>query len=477
MPEAFYKMISERMKIFRKIAELFFLSLTLFIVNLYFPENPGFFKSSLNPYFLIAALISAYYGRNYGYLSLGFSLVFILIPINPDFNIIVYWKTLWSLISIQIPVVLIIIYLLGMIHHSFVSQIKTQRLYMKKVSLDKNKLQKELSTVSAVNRELEERVLRQQDSVTALYTQVKAMHSQNLSKTLGVLISTVQKFSWAEKASIWEYEKNSKQLVMVANVGWDSDDVLNTIESVDSTINGWVYRNDRIFSVRMLLEYENLSAMDTKRNILTFPINLSNSIWGVLNIEAMPFTKYNLYTEKLLAILIDLAGTAIERAVEYEALIEYNEVNPETNLPSVSQLFSFIENEIKKSAENQSVFSVILLELTEFDDLIKTHGDKRVYKLMLLMLDKLHSLSGNMVDFFHYKEKNQIAIYYPNIDYDGASLFCLESLGVINSYNWTINDNKILLDVILGYSSIGSEDISAEELLNLAENLVEMQKV
>ncbi len=264
---------------------------------------------------------------------------------------------------------------------------------------------------------------------------------------------------------------------MVANVGWDSDDVLNTIESADSTINGWVYRNDRIFSVRMLLEYENLSVMDNKRNILTFPINLSNSIWGVLNIETMPFTKYNLYTEKLLAILIDLAGTAIERTVEYEALIKYNEVNPETNLPSVSQLFSFIENEIKKSAENQSVFSVILLELTEFESLIKIHGEKRVYKLLLLMLDKLHSLSGNMVDFFHYKEKNQIAMYYPNIDYDGASLFCLESLGVINSYNWTINDDKILLDVILGYSSIGSEDVSAEDLLNLAENLVEMQKV
>lgn len=470
-------MISERMKNFRKIGELFFLSLFLFIINLFYPENPGFFKAALNPYFLSAALISAYYGRNFGYLNLGFSLIFIMIPIFNEFQFLVYWKTLWELSNIQFPAIILIIYLLGMIHNSFVSQIKNQRLYMKRVSLDKNKLQKELSTVSAVNRELEERVLRQQDSVTALYTQVKAMHSQNLSKTLGVLISTVQKFSWAEKASIWEYEKDSKQLVMVANVGWDSDDVLNTIESVDSTINGWVYRNDRIFSVRMLLEYENLSAMDNKRNILTFPINLSNSIWGVLNIEAMPFTKYNLYTEKLLAILIDLAGTAIERAVEYESLIEYNEVNPETNLPSVSQLFSFIENEIKKSAENQSVFSVILLELTEFDSLIEIHGEKRVYKLILLMLDKLHSLSGNMVDFFHYKEKNQIAMYYPNIDYDGASLFCLESLGVINSYNWTINDNKILLDVILGYSSIGSEDVSAEDLLNLAENLVEMQKV
>ncbi|MEA1911577.1 MAG: hypothetical protein U9N32_07880 [Spirochaetota bacterium] len=470
-------MISERMKVFRKIVELFFLSLFIFIINWFFPENPGFLKVSLNPYFLTAALISAYYGRNYGYLSLSFSFVFILIPTNTEFIIALYWKTLWNLAQFQIPAVLIVIYLLGMIHHSFVSQIKNQRLYMKKVSLDKNKLQKEISTVSAVNRELEERVLRQQDSVTSLYAQVKAMHSQDLSKTLGVLISTVQKFSLAEKASIWGYEKNSKQLVMVANVGWDSDDVLNTIESVDSTINGWVYRNDRIFSVRMLLEYENLSVMDNKRNILTFPIKLSNSIWGVLNIESMPFTKYNLYTEKLLAILIDLAGTAIERAVEFESLIEYNEINSDTNFPSVSQFFSFVEKEIKKSSENQSIFSVIILEFTEFDSLVEEYGEKRIYKLLLLVLEKLHALSGNMVEFFHYKEKNQVALYYPNIDYDGVSLFCLESLGFINSYNWTINDNKILLDVVLGYSSLGSENISAEDLLSLADNLIEMQKV
>ena len=375
-------MITERMKIVRKIVELFSISLTIFLINLFFPEDPGFFKTGINPYFLTASLISAYYGRNYGYLNLGISLLFILVPMNTDLTMTVYWDFLWKLASIQVSIILIVIYLVGMIHNSFVSQIKNQRLYMKKVSLDKNKLQKELSSISAVNRELEERVLRQQDSVTALYTQVKAMHSQNLSKTLSVLISTVQKFSWAEKASIWEYEKDSKQLVMVANIGWDSDDVLNTIESIDSTINGWVFRNDRIFSVRMLLEYENLSAMDNQRNILTFPINLSNSIWGVLNIEAMPFSKYNLYTEKLLAILIDLAGTAIERAVDYEALIEYNEVNPVTNLPSASQFFTFIENEIKKSFENKTIFSVIILELTEFDELIEKYGEKRIYQIL-----------------------------------------------------------------------------------------------
>ena len=470
-------MITERMKVFRQIGELLFISLVFFLVNLLFPEDPGFLNISINPYLIAVILTSAYYGRMYGYLSLVFSLIFILIPINTELSISAYIIYVWNLIYIRLVIVVIAVYLLGMIHNSFVSQIKTQRLYMKKVSLEKNQLQKEISSISAVNRELEERVLRQQDSVTALYTQVKAMHSQNLSKTLSVLISTVQKFSWAEKASIWEYERKSKQLVMVANIGWDTDDALNTIESVDSTINGWVFRNDSIFSVRMLLEYENLSAMDTKRNILTFPIKLSSSVWGVLNIEAMPFSKYNLYTEKLLAIFIDLAGTAIERASEYEAMIEYNEVNPQTNLPSASQFFSFIENEIIKSVDNKNTFSVIIIELPEFDGLLEAYGEKQVYRILLLMLDKLHSLSGNLIDFFHYKEKNQIAIYYPNIDYDGVSLFCLESLGVINSYNWTINDNKILLDVIIGYSSIGSELISADDLLGLAENLLEMQKV
>ena len=470
-------MISERMRTFRKVIELFFISFSFFLINLIFPDDPGFLKTSINPYTMAAILTSAYYGRNYGYLSFGFSVLFVLVPVNTDWALITYWEYLWNLGDVIIPVILGVIYLMGMIHNSFSSRILNQRMFMKKISLDKFKLQKEVSSISAVNRELEERVLRQQDSVTALYTQVKALHTQNLSKTLSILISTVQKFSWAEKASIWEYEKDSKKLVMVANVGWDSDDVLNTIESVDSTINGWVFRNDRIFSIRMLLEYENLHAMDTERNILTFPIKLSNSIWGVLNIEAMPFSKYNLYTEKLLAILIDLAGTAIERAAEYEAMISHTEINPDTNLPSVSQFYSYLENELKKTTDIQSTFSVIILEFTEFDHLVEEFGEKNVYQLLLQLLEKINNLSNNLVDFFHYKEKNQIGIYYPNIDYDGASLFCLESLSMINSFNGMINGRKVMLDVILGYSSVGSDDISIGDLLDVADNLLMMQKV
>ncbi len=470
-------MITEKMRFYRKVLELFFISFFLFLVNFLFPENPGYFRWELNPYIITAIIIAAYYGRNFGYLSLVFSILFIVIPVNTGLPLFDYWKSLWVDEYLIFPPVLIGIYIFGMIHNSFNSRITNQQNFMKKVSLEKFRLQKEVNSLSAVNRELEERVLRQQDSVTALYTQVKALHTQNLSKTLNILISTVQKFSWAEKASIWQYEKEGKNLVMVANIGWDSDDVLNTIESVDSSLNGWVFRNDRIFSVRMLLEYENLQAMDTERNILTFPIKLSNYTWGVLNIESMPFTKYNLYTEKLLAILIDLAGTAIERASEYEAMIKYTEINQDTNLPSVSQFFTYLENELGKAKDTRSTFSVIIIEFTEFDALAEKFGDRNVYTLLLRLLGKLNEISDNVVDFFHYKEKNQIGIYYPGIDYDGASLFCLEGLGMINSTEWDINGSKVMLDVILGYASVGSDEISIEDLLDIAENLLMMQKV
>ena len=48
---------------------------------------------------------------------------------------------------------------------------------------------------------------------------------------------------------------------------------------------------------------------------------------------------------------------------------------------------------------------------------------------------------------------------------------------MINSNDWVINGRKVMLDVIFGYSSVGSDDIDIEDLLDIADNLLMMQKV
>ncbi len=470
-------MIAEKNKKFLISLEIAFISLLIWIVNHSFPDYYGFWSIPFNPYAAAAVLISVYYGRIYGYISFGISFALLMIPYSRGVPYLDYLNELFFGHMEYLAAVIVVIYVFGIINRYFVSVIENQRVFMRKIAKEKIRLKNELKGIEAVNREFEERVLLQSDSITALYNQISALHSQNLTKSLNILLSTVQEFTLAEKISIWEYQKESNSLVMIANMGWTIDDAAYSIESVESTISGWVFRNNKIFSVRMLLENETLRKMDIKRNILTYPINLSNTRWGVLNIESMPFSKFNLYTERILSILVDLAGPAIERAVEYEAIIKHADINTYTQLPSPSQFMITINKEIKRSLEKGKVFSVILMEITSLDEIIHKYGEKKTYQLVLRLFDRINEAAENKIDFFHYKKMNQFALLYPDTDYDGAAYLCYESLGIIRSTEWRIDNNIVNIEVVFGYSALGSSEIDAEELLESAHQLLEMQKV
>lgn len=462
----------------RILLEVLSLSLAFYLLNFFiFPGNPGYLRGPFNPYTALSLLVAAYYGKFYGLITFCISISLMMVPMSKNSPLVESWKTLWQSQSISITIVLIGVYILGMIRDSYTDKINHYQSVARKEVMEKSKYKVESEALSAVNNELEERVLRQTESVTSLYTQIKALHTQNLTETLNVLLKTVNKFSWAEKASIWRFDQSSLQLIMIANIGWQPDDYNNSVLDSDESIEGWSFRNNMIFSVRMLLEYDHLSKMDKKRNIFTFPINFSSGSWGVLNIEEMPFPKYNLYVEKILSILIDLAAPEIERAVEYESLIIFEEVNHFTNLPGYSQFYSMLEKMREKVSSGNNHFSVVLIEFLNLNQIIEDFSEDLTYKLILELLDKLNTFSKNKIDFFHYKEANQIALYYPDIDYDGVSMFCLETLSLINNADWKIYDKPLVLDAILGYSSFGHQLISVGELLAVAENLLEMQKV
>ncbi|MBI9100661.1 MAG: diguanylate cyclase, partial [Spirochaetaceae bacterium] len=456
--------------------EILIILLIIFFSNFFlYPENPGFLSGPFNPYSALVVIAAAYYGKKYGFVSYFLALILIMVPVNREIPLTAYWELLWKQHYIRLTILLVGVYILGMIRDSYTNSINHYRTTTKKEVFEKFKYKNEVTALKAVNNELEERVLRQSESVTTLYTQIKALHTQSLTESLNILLSTVNKFSWAEKASIWKYDQNSLQLVMIANIGWDSSDLENSILDIENSIEGWCYRNNLTFSIRMLLEYENLRKMDKKRNIFTFPINFSNNSWGVLNIEEMPFTKYNLYIEKILSILVDLAAPEIERAVEYESVVAIEEINGFTGLPAYTQLYTMIDKNIDKALAGNHTFSIILIEFENFEEQLQKFGEDKSYKLLVSLSEKLNLLSGNKIDFFHYKEANQLAIFYPDIDYDGVSLFCLETLGIINNTIWKINDTTLVLDAILGYSSFGHQKIPVEEMLAVAENLLEMQ--
>jgi GGDEF domain-containing protein len=465
-------------------AELAGFSLIIGGVNAFFPGNPGFFAGAFNPYLALALFSAVLYGKYHAFASLCFSTVVVVFPLPlaigylasgtpPDLP--AYWSLLWSQAPIPFAIALVEAYLLGLARDSLVKGDKNSRLRISSISREQGLLGRQVRVLQTANLELEERISRQEDSITSLYGQIEVLQSLNLGKALQAILEMVRRFVGASRCSIWEYKPEAKRLQLAAGIGRDEDSA--SVLPDDNTIEGWVARNNMMFSVKMLLEIDTLARLDSGRNIITLPISAGRRIWGVLNIEEMPFAKYNLYSEKLLLLIMTLASPALERAIEYDAVIRQEEINPVTGLPSFSQFYSLLEKELGLLAIQKGTLAVVIFELLNFPSLMARFAKNDSLKLLAEMSRMAQGLAGAQARFFHYKAEGQLVLLCPNLDSDGASLFCLNVLGKVNSEAWEIRGERVYLELILGFSVRTGSEKSPDELLEASERLLEMQKV
>jgi GGDEF domain-containing protein len=191
----------------------------------------------------------------------------------------------------------------------------------------------------------------------------------------------------------------------------------------------------------------------------------------------MPFAKYNLYAERLLLLIMALAGPALERAIEYEAVVRQEDINPVTGLPSFSQFYALLEHELSRQDAENGTLAVMVLELLNFPALAAEHGKEATLRLLAEITPLVRELSGGKARFFHYKGEAQLVVLAPNLDADGASLFSLNLLTRVNERQWALRDTRVFFELILGFGVRAGAGQSADDLLEAAENLLEMQKV
>lgn len=439
------------------------------------PEDPGFSQLLYTPYIAAALFSAVFYSRRFGFLSL-------LIPIaafaiHSKVNTIAETPVFHRFEIIILASAIILIYIFGTIREIDRLKILKTREHLKKTTKEHYRLKRISSAQLEINRELEERISGQRISITTLYNQMHQMDSLNLGKSLDTLLKTIRIFTEADEVTIWTQSKTPGFLHSAASMHlsgkFDSSQMLN----IENSIEGWVFRNNRAVSARMINNYEYLKKLDQGNNLITLPISLNKKVWGVLNIEEMPFIKYSQHTEKLLSIILSLAEPALSRAVEHERLIQQSETDKDTNLPLFSQLFNMLNRYIQSSTEDEARMSLLIIEIQNFTELMKDFPASELKKLFLKLIDEIIMASAGLAEFFMYKSDNQMAVLIPGIDGDGAALLCLEILELINSTNWKINDKEVFLETIIGYSSLGDNARDADGLIMHAENLLEIQKL
>ncbi|MBI9106254.1 MAG: hypothetical protein JEZ04_05865 [Spirochaetales bacterium] len=439
------------------------------------PEDPGFSSLLHIPYIIPALFSAVYYGRRYGLLNLILSFAALGIynaATSTELRSFFHRQNLLILV-----ITIFLIYLFGTIREIDRLKISKIRERLRTLVKENHRLKKISSAQLEINRELEERVTGQRTTIATLHKQMHRMDSLNLGKSLDVLIETVEMFTGATELTIWTQSSAGGFLHSPASShkkgNFDSSEML----SIDDSIEGWVFRNSRIVSARMINNYENLKKMDRGRNLITMPIPINKQIWGVLNIEEMPFVRYNQYTEKLLEIIISLAEPALSRAVDHDRQIHQSETDADTGLPLFSQLYNMLNRYIKSSTETETRMSLLIIEMQNYAELCSQSPASSVKKLFLNLIDDILMTTAGTAEFFMHKSANQMSVLIPGLDGDGASLLCLEILGLINSAGWTIGNKEVFVEMIIGYSSFGENASDADGLLKHAEHLLEIQKL
>jgi putative methionine-R-sulfoxide reductase with GAF domain/GGDEF domain-containing protein len=337
------------------------------------------------------------------------------------------------------------------------------------------RLSRMTDTFGLLNDELETRVVNQRESLSALYSRITRMDTPMLGEALDGLLDAVRFFAQADVASVYEFDKSGDALALRAWTGTKPAETL----SLDESIEGWVYRNEAPFSLRMLDAYPNLARVDERRSILAYPLRSGDMPWGVLNIEAMSFYRYSPVTEKNLNIIVALAAAYIKKAVEFRERVLLRPRNAITGMPGYVEFARMLDEEIIRRKTIRASLSVVLMEFLDFQSLVFAHSGVKALGLVKAVAES--AVKGRNIFAFHYKEESQVAFLLPGVDRDGAALFCLEVTQIVGAGPWEIDGENQRLEPAFGIAATGASaeaetQAGAQSMLSEAERILTLSR-
>jgi hypothetical protein len=403
--------------VIRHILEIFgFYLLVILIDWVLEPNSWGFSEYFYLPYLILPPLFASFYGTGWGLLALLVGEVLIgvsLFYFGPGVN----WAEWIPVLQIQQwsgSFSLALVFFLGSMRSALRGQKKAFLERLRRYARSNWGLKQKSRALIMANLELENRVMSQKDSITLLYSQMVQLQGLNLKQALETLLETGHIFSGLRKASIWRFSPSEEAFHLEATFGWLQEEVLPET-TLHESIQGWVVQNASLFSLRMLLQYQLFEQLTQNDAILTLPIMIDRRVWGILNVEDLPFERYSLYTERILQLIVKLAEPSLSPIIEHQRLFSESEKDPETNIPLFSQLFRFLQTEITRAEIQGDSFSLILLEIVNLNSLVPPPPGSERRKIWKTLSEKIKATRENPMSFFHYKEDSQLSIYVPNL--------------------------------------------------------------
>ena len=315
----------------------------------------------------------------------------------------------------------------------------------------------------------------QRDSLAYLHSRWRELSSQSVGDTLRVVLDTVSELTGADRCSLWQLDADTGELLARATVGWDADDPAESRLPVNGSIEGWALRNDRLFSAKHLTRYDTLRRVDRGTVIYSVPLRAGARAWGVIDVENLPFERFNAHTEHLLLLVAAVAASPLEQALAYESGLDPADLSADTGYPRFEQLSRVLSTEVPARAADGGSLSVVLIQIGTYHRLVSATGLDRAGQVVERVFQAAREVASGSIRCFHYKHEGQLAVVCPGLDFDGAALFALDFLRWAAETSWPDDTGEPRPEFTVGYASLARGVDDAEALLRMAENLLAMQ--
>lgn len=463
----------------RIIIEVLLLAPVPLVADLLIPGDPGFLSVFGLPYLLAFPLVSAFYGFGWGLLS-GVVSAGAGLALYPCLLGVCWSEQAAALVPGALPSAV-----LALIASVLIAFSRDRNARFRKNVLDRFRaaVHKEVAAskknqvLEDVNRVLENRVSSQKDSITLLHNQVKKLASLDLNRAMSTILETVALFTEMSAGVIWTLDGERKSLVPAAVFGWDPEKTRETAIDPENSIEGYVLRNRKTFSARMVLDSPEFDRFDLSSNVIAMPLIIGNKAWGVLCVEELPFERYSQYSESVLAILLSLAEPYLLHILEYEALNAQRELDGDTGYPMFPMLYRILEKEVERLSYEQGFISLVVFEVLNFAELCEKWPRAKIKKILFKLKDEMDKVKRMKSKVFHFKEDSQLAMLLPDLDQNGTSYFCLDLLSLISGFSFSIDGEAIPVEILLGFSSSAVGNASADSMIATAEQLLSIQRL
>lgn len=270
--------------------------------------------------------------------------------------------------------------------------------------------------LSRLNEDLESRVAGQLRTVISIYQAARKIERLGAADVLEGVADMVRSLMQPQKFSVFLLEDGGGLRAVVSD-GWKEDDHYARHYTPDSSLYAAVVGERRILTVTDPRD----AGVLRHDGLVAGPMHSATTgeVIGMLKIEAMPFSAFNIGALENFRTVCEWVGTAYANARLYETAKTESMINPELGL--MSDGFLTRQTELMTSLARRLNFDVALLTVREAAG-IRDNPDEARKVARALGEAVQNSLRRTDMAFDRQSSHGGYAILLPNTPADGAQI-------------------------------------------------------